>query len=97
MQSKTSLRIKFLCISGVTLALGVLLIYWPVLFNLVSQLATDEDFSYGLLLPLVSAYLVYLKWPELRRESLAAFLAGTGSHGSGALLVHRWKTGRRIL
>lgn len=69
MQSKTNLPINFYLIFGAILALGVLLIYWPVLFNLASQLANDEDFSYGLLLPLVSAYLVYLKWPELRRES----------------------------
>jgi len=53
---------------GVILALGVLLIYWQVLYNLLQQLAADEDFSYGLLLPLVSAYLVYLKWNELRRR-----------------------------
>ena len=53
---------------GVVLALGVLLIYWQVLYNLFQQLAADEDFSYGLLLPFVSAYLVYLKWPELRRR-----------------------------
>jgi exosortase D (VPLPA-CTERM-specific) len=53
---------------GVILALGVLLIYWQVLYNLFQQLAADEDFSYGLLLPLVSAYLVYLKWDELRRR-----------------------------
>jgi len=53
---------------GVILALGVLFIYWQVLYNLIQQLAADEDFSYGLLLPFVSAYLVYLKWPELRRR-----------------------------
>jgi exosortase D (VPLPA-CTERM-specific) len=68
MQSKTSPVLNFYVFVAVTLALGVLLIYWPVLFNLVNQIATDEDFSYGLLLPLVSAYLVYLKWPEIRLE-----------------------------
>ena len=59
---------NFFVVSGVILALGVMVIYWPILVDLVSQLAADEDFSYGLLLPFVSAYLIYLKWPELRRE-----------------------------
>jgi exosortase D (VPLPA-CTERM-specific) len=53
---------------GSLLAVAVLWVYWPVLVNLVTFLSNDEDFSYGLLLPLVSAYIVYLKWPELRRE-----------------------------
>lgn len=46
MQSKTSPVLNFYLFSAVTLALGVLFIYWPVLFNLLNQLATDEDFSY---------------------------------------------------
>lgn len=69
MESKTVFRSNSYLFFAATLALGVVLIYWPVLVNLVNQLSSDEDFSYGLLLPLVSAYLVYLKWPELRRES----------------------------
>jgi len=41
--------------------------YWPVLTLLAKMLLRDEDYSFGLLLPLVSGYLVYLKWPEIRR------------------------------
>ncbi|MEJ2673466.1 MAG: exosortase [Deltaproteobacteria bacterium] len=52
---------------GLILTLGVIVLFWPVLTQLVHQLASDEDFSYGLLLPFVSGYLVYLKWPEIRR------------------------------
>ena len=65
MELKTGSSSKLYILSGAILAFGVLIIYWPILLNLVEQLATDEDFSYGLLLPPVSAYLVYLKWPEL--------------------------------
>lgn len=67
MRSKTGSWLNFSVFSLAALILGVFLIYWPVLSKLVNQLATDEDFSYGLLLPFVSAYLIYLKWPELRR------------------------------
>jgi len=48
------------------LGLAVLILYWPILGKLFQRLVADEDFSYGLLLPLVSAYLIYLKWPRLR-------------------------------
>ena len=37
---------------------------------LATKLLENEDFSYGLLLPLVSGYLVYLKWPQIRNLSL---------------------------
>jgi exosortase D (VPLPA-CTERM-specific) len=59
-------RLLSLSILAAVLVLGIFLIYLPVLLNLVSRLAGDEDYSYGLLLPLVSAYIVYLKWPQIR-------------------------------
>lgn len=67
MKSETHAISNFSLVAGVILTLGVLAVYWPFLTHLVLQLTSDEDFSYGLLLPIVSAYLVYLKWPELRR------------------------------
>jgi exosortase D (VPLPA-CTERM-specific) len=48
------------------LALAVLWFYWPVLAKLFGDLAENEDYSFGLLLPLVSGYIVYLKLPQLR-------------------------------
>jgi exosortase len=51
---------------GVCLAAAVLWLYWPVLVHLVNFLYTSQDYSYGLLLPLVSGYLVFLAWPQLR-------------------------------
>jgi exosortase D (VPLPA-CTERM-specific) len=67
MKSESSPLSNFSIVFGVILTLGVFILYWPVLTSLVNQLAADEDFSYGLLLPFVSAYLVYLKWPQIRR------------------------------
>ena len=67
MKSKDNFKTLFPFILAAVLGLGVVLIYLPVLLNLVNRLAGDEDYSYGLLLPLVSAYIVYLKWPQIRR------------------------------
>jgi len=56
-------------IAGLLLSVALLWLYWPILSKLFLSLAESEDFSYGLLLPLVSGYIVYLKWPQLRRQS----------------------------
>jgi exosortase D (VPLPA-CTERM-specific) len=52
---------------GTALLIVLFWAYWPVLNRLFKQLLTNEDYSFGLLLPLVSGYIVYLKWPEIRR------------------------------
>jgi exosortase D (VPLPA-CTERM-specific) len=67
MESKTNSLSKYYWGAGAILALGVLVIYGQVLIQLMQNLASDEDYSYGLILPFVSVYLVYLKWPQLKR------------------------------
>lgn len=52
-----------------SLLIALVWAYWPVLNNLIAKLLTDEDYSFGLLLPLVSGYIVFLKWPQIRREA----------------------------
>ncbi|MGB8992829.1 MAG: exosortase C-terminal domain/associated protein EpsI [Desulfobaccales bacterium] len=101
MESKTTANswLNFDVLTLVILVLGATLIYWPVLSNLMIQLANDEDFSYGLLLPLVSAYIVYLKWPELRREpwrpswqGLAFMAPALGLYIAGKLITEFYST-----
>ena len=48
------------------LALAVLWFYWPLLAKLFWDLAENEDYAFGLLMPLVSGYIVYLKLPQIR-------------------------------
>jgi len=43
--------------------------YWPILTIQYGRLISSEDYSYGLLLPLVSGYIIYLKWPRLKRQN----------------------------
>lgn len=54
-------------VAGMILAATLLWFYWPVLIKLVITLIDSTDASFGLLLPLVSAYIVYRKWPEIRQ------------------------------
>jgi exosortase D (VPLPA-CTERM-specific) len=55
--------------TGLSLTIAVLWLYWPILSRLIISIAENEDYSYGLLLPLVSGYVVYLKWPQLRNQA----------------------------
>jgi len=41
-------------------------LYKGVLFTLFRTLIVNEDYSYGLLLPFVSFYIVYLNWPNIK-------------------------------
>lgn len=67
MKNNDQFRTWLTFLLAAVLLLGVFLIYLPVLLNLVNRLAGDEDYSYGLLLPLVSGYIIYLKWPQICR------------------------------
>lgn len=40
---------------------------WPTIYPALVRIATDDNFSAGLLVPLVIAYIVYRKWPEIRQ------------------------------
>jgi exosortase D (VPLPA-CTERM-specific) len=65
MASKLKTAHLFPLISLAILTIALLWSYAPVLIDLFTRVAVDEDYSYGLLLPLVSAYIVYLKWPQI--------------------------------
>jgi len=78
--------------SGVQLALGFILttaifwFYWPVLLSLAVELSSNEDYSFGLLLPIVAAYIVYLKWPQLRSRQWQPSWAGLAVMALGFIL-----------
>lgn len=55
---------------GAILTVVILWFFWPELIGLIERLITDEDYSYGLIIPVVSAYIFYLKWPQLRQAPL---------------------------
>ncbi|MBU4449381.1 MAG: exosortase, partial [Proteobacteria bacterium] len=57
---------RLIPVTMAVLAIAVLWFYWPVLAKLFVDLAENEDYSFGLLLPLVSVYIVYLRLPQIR-------------------------------
>ena len=66
MANKDKIFSRLIPVTMTVLALAVLWFYWPVLAQLFGDLAENEDYSFGLLLPLVSGYIVYLKLPQIR-------------------------------
>ncbi len=65
-----------------TLGATVLYLYFPVLAALVFQWRTDENYSHGFLIPLISAYLIWQ-----RRERLRHCRVGVSAWGYPVLLV----------
>ncbi|MGQ9687941.1 MAG: VPLPA-CTERM-specific exosortase XrtD [Desulfobaccales bacterium] len=73
-------------ILSLLLLLTLLWAYWPVITRLLTRLAADEDYSFGLLLPLVSAYIVYLKWPRISQLALTPAWTGLAVLFAGLIL-----------
>ncbi|OHB29904.1 MAG: exosortase [Desulfuromonadaceae bacterium GWC2_58_13] len=46
------------------------LTYWTVVPGMVSDWNDDPNYSHGFLVPLISGYFVWQKWPELKRLSV---------------------------
>jgi exosortase D (VPLPA-CTERM-specific) len=83
---------RLIPITMAVLALAVVWFYWPVLTKLFGDLAENEDNSFGLLLPVVSGYIIYLKLPQLRTSlwrpswlGLLFLVAGFGLYLVGEL------------
>ena len=45
----------------------VIWFYWPILTKLFNYLINNDDYSYGLLIPVVSCYIIYQKWPQIKQ------------------------------
>jgi exosortase D (VPLPA-CTERM-specific) len=69
MTSKTKTFPLIPVISATALLSIIIWSYWPVLVTLIKYLYKDDDYSFGLLIPFVVAYIVYLKWPEIQQRS----------------------------
>ncbi len=66
MQNKVT-QSQYALVSLAILSSIIIWIYWPILTNMILYLMNEGDYSYGLLLPIVSAYIVYQKWPQIRQ------------------------------
>lgn len=70
----------------ISLALIITWFYWPVIIVTFKRISHSEDYSYGLLLPFVSGYIIYLKWPVLRNHNWQPSWAGLGLMALGFCL-----------
>ena len=64
---KTRENYLFILTPLIILTLSIILFYWPVLTRMINYLSTNDDYSYGLIIPLVSGYIVYQKWPQIKQ------------------------------
>lgn len=67
MELNTRLTFLLQVTIGVIIIVVTLWFYWLPLSLSVKQISQSDDYSYGLLLPIVSGYIVYLKWLQIRR------------------------------
>jgi exosortase D (VPLPA-CTERM-specific) len=68
MKSKDNFPLHIL-ISVTILTVIITWFYWPVLSKMISYLSTNDDYSYGLIIPLVSGYIIYQKWPKIKETT----------------------------
>jgi exosortase A len=57
-------------------AASLALLYWPVFTKLVSDWATDDNYSHGFLIPPLAAYLVWERWDRLKATPCSPAKAG---------------------
>lgn len=69
-RTKTNFADPLFLVMGASLSAAILWLYWPVLVNLFTFLYSKPDYSHALILPLVSGYIIYLIWPQLRHLPL---------------------------
>ena len=71
-------------LGAVTLTAAFLLVYYPTLEKLSGYWATNETYSFGFLVPVISAYLIWLRRERLQRVRWSpSFLAGGLILGAG--------------
>ena len=84
-------------VTTAVLTLAVLWFYWPVLAKLTVNLVDSEDYSFGLLLPFVGGYIVYLKLPQIRSYLWRPSWLGLLVIAFGFGLIYSRRAGRRFL
>ena len=83
-KSKYHFAIQWLFL--IILVLMVVWFYWPVLKFTSGWLIGNEDYSYGLLIPFVSGFIIYLKWSQLQQPNWHPSWLGLGVMALGFCL-----------
>lgn len=72
---------------------GLVILYFPILRELALDWDTNDNYSHGYFIPLLSAYIVYVSRGELRRIPLKGNIIGLFLLGAGLLQLIVAKTG----
>lgn len=72
---------------------GLIILYFPILRELALDWDTNDNYSHGYFIPLLSAYIVYVSRGELKRTPIQGNIAGLFLLGAGLLQLIVAKTG----
>ena len=67
---------RVLIFTSVLIFIAVGALYWPVIVPMVKQWASDDNYSHGFLVPIISLYLAYMRKNELQSANIHPCNAG---------------------
>ena len=79
---KNKLYLAFASLVAVTIVL-----YWPVIVPMVKVWASDDNYSHGFLVPIISLYLAYMRKNELQTANIRPCTGGIALIAFGLLLL----------
>lgn len=91
-------RSSFIVVFGAILALALVVLYWPAFAWLADTWWNDDEYSHGVLVPLIAGFIAWTRRSELRALPLAPNrLAGAAIIASSAFLLVAGRAGALIL
>ncbi len=72
---------------------GLVFLYWPILQKLAHDWDTNDNYSHGYFIPLLSAYLIYTYKDDLKKLPVKSNLVGFFLLGAGLIQLIIGKTG----
>ncbi|MDO9583018.1 MAG: exosortase/archaeosortase family protein [Desulfomicrobium sp.] len=82
MTEKNKLYLAFISIASIAVAL-----YWPIIVPMVKVWASDDNYSHGFLVPVISLYLAYMRRNELQEANVRPCNGGIALIAFGLLLL----------
>lgn len=92
MNTQSTITRQALLSLGVMLA-GLIFLYYPILQKLAHDWDTNDNYSHGYFIPLLSAYLIYTYRDELRKLPLQSNIGGFFLLAAGLIQLIVAKTG----
>ena len=92
MNTQTTINRQALLSLGVMLA-GLVFLYFPILQKLAHDWDTNDNYSHGYFIPILSAYLIYTYKDDLKQLPLQSNIGGLFLFAAGLVLLIIGKTG----